>query len=294
MSRPPRRAKETDPLARLHTALTDRYRIERELGRGGTATVYRAEDLRHHRQVALKVLRPELLSLTGDSISCNAHRPGRGPGGVRLGFPRDSVLTNDVARLKLLAFDCNRPVRIDGDFRLGRPEDPGANSHVLEALGEGVMKRETPNGSRNPFGEHSLLRWNRIPDPRLDADKMIPVEGAELERKERSILGRDCMVSEESGANLVQKIVGAIGVERAVPSGQVQKHFSPIRCGCQGRHWRDSRRLYLRGRGLVGARHHCGSECEHCEQLPHTYLLMKDRDPSGGTKLVRERRLSVG
>jgi len=75
---------ETDPLARLHTALTDRYRIERELGRGGMATVYLAEDLRHHRQVALKVLRPELLSLTGGSIPRNAHRPARGPGGVRL------------------------------------------------------------------------------------------------------------------------------------------------------------------------------------------------------------------
>lgn len=213
---------------------------------------------------------------------------------MRLGIPRDSSLTNDVARLKLLAYDCNRPVRIDGDFRLGRPEDPGATSHVLEALREGVMKRETPNGSRSPLGEHSLLRWNRIPDPRLDAHKMIPVEGAELERKERSILGRNCMVSEESGANLVQRIVGAIGVERGVPSWRIQNHLSPIRRGRQGRHWGDRRSCYLRGRGLVGARHHCGSECENCEQLPHGYLLMKDRDTSGGTKLVRERRLSVG
>ena len=46
-------------------ALSDRYRIEREIGHGGMATVYLAEDLRHHRKVALKVLRPELAAVIG-------------------------------------------------------------------------------------------------------------------------------------------------------------------------------------------------------------------------------------
>ena len=55
----------TDALGRLTAALADRYRIERELGQGGMATVYLAEDLKHHRQVALKVLRPELASALG-------------------------------------------------------------------------------------------------------------------------------------------------------------------------------------------------------------------------------------
>src|SRR4026208_546468 len=50
---------------RLCTALADRYRIERELGQGGMATVVLAEDLRHHRKVALKVLRPELAAALG-------------------------------------------------------------------------------------------------------------------------------------------------------------------------------------------------------------------------------------
>jgi serine/threonine protein kinase len=45
---------------RLSAALSDRYRIERELGAGGMATVYIAHDVRHDRKVAVKVLRPEL------------------------------------------------------------------------------------------------------------------------------------------------------------------------------------------------------------------------------------------
>jgi serine/threonine-protein kinase len=53
----------TDPAARLSAALADRYRIERELGQGGMATVYLAADLRHDRKVAL--LRPELAAVIG-------------------------------------------------------------------------------------------------------------------------------------------------------------------------------------------------------------------------------------
>ncbi len=52
-------------IERLNTALEGRYRIVRELGRGGMATVYLAEDLRHPRQVAVKVLRPDLAAALG-------------------------------------------------------------------------------------------------------------------------------------------------------------------------------------------------------------------------------------
>ena len=47
------------------TVFGARYRIEREVGRGGMATVYLARDLRHDRAVALKVLRPELAAVLG-------------------------------------------------------------------------------------------------------------------------------------------------------------------------------------------------------------------------------------
>jgi len=49
----------------LETALRERYALERELGRGGMATVYLARDLKHERLVALKVLRPELAASLG-------------------------------------------------------------------------------------------------------------------------------------------------------------------------------------------------------------------------------------
>src|SRR2546425_12139954 len=54
-----------DSVARLRAALADRYAIEREVGRGGMATVYLASDVKHRRTVAIKVLRPELASLLG-------------------------------------------------------------------------------------------------------------------------------------------------------------------------------------------------------------------------------------
>src|SRR6476620_7367750 len=54
-----------EPQSRLADVLADRYRIERELGAGGMATVYLAQDLRHDRRVAIKVLRPELAAVIG-------------------------------------------------------------------------------------------------------------------------------------------------------------------------------------------------------------------------------------
>jgi len=56
---------EFDPLERLQAGLEGRYTIERELGRGGMATVYLATDVKHQREVALKLLHPEISSVMG-------------------------------------------------------------------------------------------------------------------------------------------------------------------------------------------------------------------------------------
>ncbi len=55
----------SDSVTRLNAALEGRYAIERELGEGGMATVYLADDLKHQRKIALKVLKPELAAVVG-------------------------------------------------------------------------------------------------------------------------------------------------------------------------------------------------------------------------------------
>src|SRR5215210_3338743 len=62
---PPTKTIMPELLYRLQFALADRYRIEGEIGAGGMATVYLAQDLRHDRKVALKLLRPELSAVIG-------------------------------------------------------------------------------------------------------------------------------------------------------------------------------------------------------------------------------------
>ena len=64
-SNSPSRTDVTDPLGKLKEAFHGRYLIERELGAGGMATVYLADDLKHHRKVAIKVMRPELSAAVG-------------------------------------------------------------------------------------------------------------------------------------------------------------------------------------------------------------------------------------
>ena len=55
----------SDAVSRLNAALEGRYAIERKLGEGGMATVYLADDIKHNRKVALKVLKPELAAVVG-------------------------------------------------------------------------------------------------------------------------------------------------------------------------------------------------------------------------------------
>ncbi len=71
-----------DTIDHLNEALSGRYTIERQLGEGGMATVYLAEDVKHHRKVALKVLKPELAAVVGADrflseieTTANLHHP---------------------------------------------------------------------------------------------------------------------------------------------------------------------------------------------------------------------------
>ena len=67
-----------DLLTQLRLALADRYSIELELGQGGMATVYLAQDVRHDRRVAVKVLRPELsMELGADRFVREIHLAAR-------------------------------------------------------------------------------------------------------------------------------------------------------------------------------------------------------------------------
>jgi serine/threonine-protein kinase len=67
-----------DLLSRLKTGLADRYSVECELGAGGMATVYLATDLKHDRQAAIKVLRPELTAVLGaERFVLNSTNPTR-------------------------------------------------------------------------------------------------------------------------------------------------------------------------------------------------------------------------
>ena len=94
----------TEAPIRLATALADRYRIERELGHGGMATVYLARDLKHGRDVALKVLTPELAAVLGAERFLREIRltaraaASQHPPAVRLGRRRAAPLLRHAVR----------------------------------------------------------------------------------------------------------------------------------------------------------------------------------------------------
>ncbi len=81
----------SDPLPRLTAALSDRYRLERELGADGMATVYLAPDRKHDPKVAVKVLRPEIAAVIGveprTSFRCSIQDRPAAEAALSLGTP---------------------------------------------------------------------------------------------------------------------------------------------------------------------------------------------------------------
>jgi non-specific serine/threonine protein kinase len=137
----------SDVISRLNAALDGRYRVERELGEGGMATVYLADDLKHERKVALKVLLPELAASMGSDR-----------------FLREITTTANLRHPNILPlFDSGEAEgllyyvmpyvegeslrdRLDREAPLGVDEALGIAAEIAEALeyahGKGVVHRD--------------------------------------------------------------------------------------------------------------------------------------------------------
>ncbi|MBE0595385.1 MAG: protein kinase, partial [Gemmatimonadales bacterium] len=145
----------TDALDRLTTALAGRYAIERELGAGGMATVYLAEDLKHHRKVALKVLRPELAAILG---------------GER--FLKEIEVTANLQHPNIL------PLYDSG--AVYRPVDGSADRVIGDANGDGSLDSATPRSLEflyyvMPYVEGETLRDKMAREKQLGVDETIAI-----------------------------------------------------------------------------------------------------------------------
>jgi serine/threonine-protein kinase len=149
-------------LERLSAALGDRYRAERELGRGGMATVFLAHDLRHDREVALKVLHPELAASVGSErfdreikVSAKLHHPhilslyDSGAAGELLYYVMPYVegesLRNRIDREKMLAVDDALGITLEVADALGY-------AHML-----GIVHRDIKPENILLSGGHALV-----------------------------------------------------------------------------------------------------------------------------------------
>ena len=135
-----------DAAESLFAALRESYVFERELGRGGMATVYLAQDLRHRRPVALKVLRPELAVFAHERFQREIQFA------ARLQHPNIlTVLDSGEAAGQLwytMAFVEGESLRqrLDRESQLGLDEALGITREVAEALdtahGQGIIHRD--------------------------------------------------------------------------------------------------------------------------------------------------------
>jgi eukaryotic-like serine/threonine-protein kinase len=151
----------TNILTRLQTSLGDHYRVERELGRGGMATVYLAHDLRHDRPVALKVIHPELGAALGERFLreirvaarlahphiLTVHDSGDAEGLLWYTMP---VVDGESLRARLRR---EGPLPLDEAVRIGRS--------VAEALdfahGQGIVHRDIKPENILLFGNEPMV-----------------------------------------------------------------------------------------------------------------------------------------
>ena len=137
----------SDAIDKLRAALADRYEVERELGRGGMATVYLARDVRHDRRVAIKVLLPDLAASVGADRFVREIRVA-----AKLQHPHILPLYDSGAADGLLFYVMpfvegeSLRDRLDRDKMLGVDEAIGLTIEVAEALGyahdQGIVHRD--------------------------------------------------------------------------------------------------------------------------------------------------------
>jgi TolB-like protein/tRNA A-37 threonylcarbamoyl transferase component Bud32 len=151
-----------EPLDRLRTALAERYAIEGEIGAGGMATVYLADDLKHGRKVAVKVLRPELAAALG---------PDRFPREIRilarLQHPHILPLLDSGESDGFLYYTMpfidgeSLRQRIDRDGPLPVHEAVRITREVADALASahaaGILHRDIKPGNVMLSGRHALV-----------------------------------------------------------------------------------------------------------------------------------------
>ena len=184
----------SDPVSRLNAALEGRYAIERELGEGGMATVYLADDLKHERKVALKVLKPELAAVVGAErflaeikTTANLQHPHILP--LFDSGEADSFLFYVMPHIEGESLR----ERIDREKQLGVDDAVAISQKVADALdyahGNGVVDRDIKPGrasslrvspSTAPFGSEGAIHGVTA------ASSLSPSRGSRARRRRPS------------------------------------------------------------------------------------------------------------
>lgn len=153
---------EPDLVSRLQNSLGSRYRIERQVGRGGMALVYLAHDLKHDRQVALKVLRPEIAASVGPERFLQEINIAAGLAHPNI-LPLHDSGNADGLLYYVMPFVEGESLRkrLGGDGPLPIGESVRIAREVAEALGHahalGVIHRDVKPGNILLLGGHAVI-----------------------------------------------------------------------------------------------------------------------------------------